>query len=121
MHTTYLRQLPAVDEILRTPQVQTWMAQFSRRLVTAAVRQALQHHRQRILQASDPAALEAIPVTLPTILAQISAYLTESQMYRLQRLINATGVIVMNRHCKACFPQCSPCSPGTNPQPLCLI
>ena len=94
MHTAYLRQLPAVDEILRAPQVQTWMVQFSRRVVTAAVRQALQQYRQLILQTTDLTMLEASPLTLPTILAQVEAQLTQSQEYRLQRVINATGVIV---------------------------
>jgi L-seryl-tRNA(Ser) seleniumtransferase len=70
------------------------MVQFSRRVVTAAVRQTLQQYRQLILQTTDLQALEASPLTLPTILAQVEAQLTQSQEYRLRRVINATGVIV---------------------------
>jgi L-seryl-tRNA(Ser) seleniumtransferase len=94
VHTAYLRQLPAVDEILRTPQVQMWIAQFSRSVVTAAVRQTLQECRRLILQTTDPAALDTLPVTLPTLLSHLDAQLAKTRAYRLQRLINATGVIV---------------------------
>ena len=94
VRTAYLRKLPAVDEILRAPQVQLWIAQFSRRVVTAAVRQALQHCRQQILHTPDVAALDVMPVTLSTILAQVDEQLRKTQAYRLQRVINATGVIV---------------------------
>jgi L-seryl-tRNA(Ser) seleniumtransferase len=67
---------------------------LSRRVVTAAVRQALQQCRQLILQTTDLTMLQTSPLTLPTILAQVEAQLTKSQEYRLQRVINATGVIV---------------------------
>jgi L-seryl-tRNA(Ser) seleniumtransferase len=94
VHTTYLRQLPAVDEVLRHPQVQTWLTHLPRATVTAAVRQVLQRCRQTILQTTDMAALEASVRLLPVILPQIQAELEKAQAYRLQRLINATGVIV---------------------------
>jgi L-seryl-tRNA(Ser) seleniumtransferase len=93
-HTTYLRQLPAVDEVLRHPQVQTWLTQMPRATVTAAVRHVLQTCRQTLLQATDASVLETLPLTLSTLLPQIREQLAKTQAYRLQRLINATGVIV---------------------------
>jgi L-seryl-tRNA(Ser) seleniumtransferase len=92
--TTYLRQLPAVDEFLRHAQVQAWMAQFSRAVVTEAVRHVLRTCRQTILQTSEAAALEALPLTLPALLPQIHDVLMHTQAYSLRRVINATGVIV---------------------------
>lgn len=71
-----------------------WIAQFSRSVVTAAVRQTLQECRRLILQTTDPAALDPFPMTLPSLLSHIDAQLAKTRAYRLQRLINATGVIV---------------------------
>jgi L-seryl-tRNA(Ser) seleniumtransferase len=94
VHTAYLRRLPAVDEILRHDQVQTWIEQFSRHAVTAEVRQVLDTYRQQILQTTDTAVLDALPMDLDTIAQHIHAQLASSQAYRLQRVINATGVVI---------------------------
>ena len=94
MHTTYFRKLPSVDVVLRSPEAQLWMAQTSRAVVTEAVRAVLATARQAILQATDEAALETLPLLLPAVLEQVQAQLQAQQMYHLRRLINATGVIV---------------------------
>ena len=94
VHLPYLRRLPAVDELLRTPQAQFWQARVPRHLVTNAVRQALQVTRRRILQTAEEAALTALPVDAAAILSQVEAILHAAQGRELQPLINATGVIV---------------------------
>lgn len=94
IHTTYLRQLPAVDEILRHQDVQDWIAHFSRQAVTEGIRHVLEQCRQQILQTSSAAALNALPLSLEAILVQLHSTLDQHQGYRLQRLINATGVIL---------------------------
>src|SRR4030095_4453055 len=94
MHTVYCRKLPRVDEVLRSPEAQLWMAQFSRAVVTEAVREVLATARQAILQATDEAALETLPLLLPAVLQQVQERLQAQQRYHLRRLINATGVIV---------------------------
>ncbi len=94
IHTAYFRKLPSVDEVLRSPEAQFWVAQFSRAVVTEAVREVLATARQAILQATDEAALETLPLQLPTVLQQVQARLQAQQTYHLRRLINATGVIV---------------------------
>ena len=38
IHTTYFRKLPSVDEVLRSPEAQLWVAQSSRAVVAEAVR-----------------------------------------------------------------------------------
>jgi L-seryl-tRNA(Ser) seleniumtransferase len=83
-----------VDEVLRSPEAQLWVAQFSRAVVTDAVREVLGTARQAILQATDEAALETLPLLLPAVLQQVQAHLQAQQTYHLRRLINATGVIV---------------------------
>src|SRR5215471_5922134 len=94
VHTTYFRKLPSVDEVLRSPEVQAWIAQSSRTVVTEAVRQVLATARQAILHAADEAVLAALPLDLVALLPQIQARLQAQQTYHLRRLINATGVIV---------------------------
>ncbi len=94
VHTTYLRQLPAVDEILRHDQVQAWIEQFSHQAVTAEVRQVLDTYRQQILQTTDTAVLDALPMDLDTIAQHIHIQLASHQAYRLQRVINGTGVVI---------------------------
>jgi L-seryl-tRNA(Ser) seleniumtransferase len=63
-------------------------------VVTEAVRAVLATSRQAILQATDEAALETLPLLLPAVLEQVQTQLQARQMYHLRRLINATGVIV---------------------------
>ena len=94
IHTSYFRKLPSVDEVLRSPAAQLWVAQFSRAVVTEAVREVLATARQAILQATDEAALETLPLLLPAVLQQVQERLQAQQTYHLRRLINATGVIV---------------------------
>ena len=94
VHTAYLRRLPAVDEILRHDQVQTWIEQFSRNAVTAEVRHVLDAYRQQILQTTDTAVLDALPIDLDTIAQHIHVQLASSQAYQLRRVINATGVVL---------------------------
>lgn len=93
-HTAYLRQLPAVDEILRDAEAEPWITQYARSTVTTAIRQVLQSYRQTILQATDTAVLETLLLTPPVILQQVHTLLTTMQAYHLQRVINATGVII---------------------------
>jgi L-seryl-tRNA(Ser) seleniumtransferase len=94
IHTAYFRKLPSVDEVLRSPEAQLWVAQSSRAVVTEAVRAVLAAARQAILQATDEVALGTLPLLLPAILGQVQAHLQARQTYHLRRLINATGVIV---------------------------
>ena len=58
------------------------------------MREVLAAARQAILQATDEAALETLPLLLPAVLQQVQAHLQAQQTYHLRRLINATGVIV---------------------------
>ena len=94
LHLPYLRQLPAVDDLLRTPQAQHWQDQFPRHTVTQAVRQALDAIRGRILQTTDETALAALPVGAAATLLQAGDILRATAGAELQPLINATGVIV---------------------------
>ncbi|MEE8301181.1 MAG: L-seryl-tRNA(Sec) selenium transferase [Candidatus Tectomicrobia bacterium] len=93
-HIAYLRQLPAVDEVLRDAETQPWVSDFPRTTITTVVRDVLETARQTIIQATDAGSLDTLHLELPAILAQVRDRLTETQGYRLRRVINATGVII---------------------------
>ena len=73
LHSTYLRQLPAVDEVIREAATRPWITQYARRAVTDAVRHVLQTLRQAILQTVAPDVLEALPLALPAIVQQVGS------------------------------------------------
>jgi L-seryl-tRNA(Ser) seleniumtransferase len=83
-----------VDEVLRDAETQPWVADFSRTRITTAVRDVLETARQTVIQATDAGSLDTLHLELPAILAQVRDRLTETQGYRLRRVINATGVII---------------------------
>src|SRR5262245_13007802 len=83
VHTAYFRKLPSVDEVLRSPEAQLWVVQSSRAVVTEAVREVLAATRQAILQATDEAALETLPLLLPAVLQQVQTRLQAQQTYHL--------------------------------------
>lgn len=94
VHLPYLRRLPAVDDLLRTPQAKRWQDQFPRHVVTQAVREAVDTARRRILQTTDESALTSLPIGADAVLSRAEAILQAAQGSELQPLINATGVIV---------------------------
>jgi L-seryl-tRNA(Ser) seleniumtransferase len=94
IQTNYLRRLPAVDKILRHQDIQPWLDRFSRRLVTAEARQALQTYREKILRSTEAAVLETIRFDLDDIVQHVHTRLARHEGYQLQRLINATGVVL---------------------------
>ncbi len=94
LHADYLRQLPAVDTILRHENVQSWMDEFSHQAVAVEVRQVLDTFRQQILGTPDTASLDALALDLDTVLQHLHTQLTGQQGYQLQPVINATGVVL---------------------------
>ena len=52
-HIAYLRQLPAVDEVLRDAETQPWVADFPRTTITTAVREVLETARQTIIHSRE--------------------------------------------------------------------
>lgn len=81
-----LRELPSVDEVMRSPQIAALEAQYPHDLLIDCVRQAIERQRTVIL-AGRPARDGKIPGIARDILA-------ETVRQRLVRLINATGIII---------------------------
>ena len=83
-----LRNLPSVDEVLARPAVRALEVRVGRAAVKAAVRQAIAAARERILSGAVNGSGELVPDQEVVSRAQREA------APRLQRVINATGVVL---------------------------
>jgi len=95
-----LRQLPSVEDVLRSPDGVALLSDHPRWAVVAAARAEIAHRRAELLRAesphevdspaapSDP--LEIAPILRPALAARVTAFLRPS----LRRVINATGVVL---------------------------
>jgi L-seryl-tRNA(Ser) seleniumtransferase len=83
-----LRQIPKVDELLKEPALLSLLQEHPRHLVVDAVRAAIAHLRQQILEGS----IEEISIEKLT--EQTRCYILNKQERHLKRVINGTGIIV---------------------------
>ena len=88
MIPTLLRQIPKVDELLKTPEIELLLETYSRRLVLDAVREALRILRRDILDG------HCETISHKELLITIKTFLEKRQERHLQRVINGTGIIV---------------------------
>ncbi|HWX91320.1 MAG TPA: L-seryl-tRNA(Sec) selenium transferase [Terriglobales bacterium] len=86
------RKLPSVDELLRTPELATLLAQESRSAVTDAARSVVDRLRQEISSGSlQPSGVDAAVAGLT---AATERQLRRATAFSLRPVINATGVIL---------------------------
>ncbi len=93
-----LRELPAVDRLLREPVLINKMQHLPRRLVLQAAQETISAYRQRLSGyaglAHPPESAVHIDLS-PSILAEEAAYLAEKKAgMNLKALINATGIVI---------------------------
>ena len=92
-----LRQLPAVDEILKQDRMKQWLETCPRVLVLEAIRTAIDARRKAILHAAGKGASRKIDDALFSIegvLNHAGTILQELLKPSLRPVINATGVVV---------------------------
>ncbi len=89
----FLRKIPSVDELLRTPEIKELCTRFPRAAVISAVQRALAETRRTLLSLADSAAAEG-GVSLTAIQRAVTAHLQKINIPSLRRVINATGVVV---------------------------
>ncbi|MHB8067274.1 MAG: L-seryl-tRNA(Sec) selenium transferase [Desulfobaccales bacterium] len=87
-----LRQLPAVDELLRHPHLADALAALPRSLAVAVIRDRLGIQRQRL--AAAPAETLPPEFDLTGFLAEVAQALAAAAQSSLRPVINATGVII---------------------------
>ena len=87
-----MRRVPSVDAVLREPELETLAAEHGRKMVTDAVRDAMEEIRRQLLAQSMPDADEA------TILRQVVAAARRRIEFLIRpyycRAVNATGIIL---------------------------
>jgi L-seryl-tRNA(Ser) seleniumtransferase len=83
-----LNKLPAVDEVLKSPEGKVWLSNHPRRYVTQAIREAIEQRRRTILKDKKTG------VTLKSIAPDIETRLNELTAFSLRKIINATGIVV---------------------------
>lgn len=88
-----LRKLPSVDELLKRPDLQHLILEFSRSIVVQAVQLLLEERRKNILALIDTSRPEIL-TTHDITLSEIENKVTELIQPSLKRVINATGIIV---------------------------
>jgi L-seryl-tRNA(Ser) seleniumtransferase len=86
-----LRTLPSVDEVLRAVDGRPATA---RARVVEAVRTVLAERRRAVLAAGSLEELNTLTVEIPALLPRIHAALDAAAAWRLDRVINATGVVL---------------------------
>lgn len=82
-----LRDLPSVDALLQSPQVQEWIAEYGRPLTLEALRASLHHARQHY---RDQARLPSPAELLEKALRMLENWTTPT----LEPVINAAGVVL---------------------------
>jgi len=82
-----LRQLPSVEELLSTPQLQKRIEQVSHVIVTTSCREVLSKLRETILNG------DLVP-KLDDIIEKVEETLESRFSFSLQKVINGTGVIL---------------------------
>jgi L-seryl-tRNA(Ser) seleniumtransferase len=87
-----LRQLPAVDELLRALQLQSFLSGLSRPFAAEVIRHAVTSARQEILAA--PADHLPQEFDRESFLRTVAGALESARRPSLTRVINATGVII---------------------------
>lgn len=85
----YLRNLPAVHELLQHPRLQGYLKNFSKDLIVEAIRLILNQKREEILQSALP------PQIAPEdLIPLIEKEITRTACPHLRPVINATGVVL---------------------------
>jgi len=90
----YLRALPAVDELLRHPQSQARLKIYSKALVIASIRRALERKRQAILRSASEQEAGTVEMVQEHLLAAVEEELAAATRPSLRPVINATGVVL---------------------------
>jgi len=84
-----LAELPSVDEILKSPKGQKWLAAYPRRYVLQAIREIVEHNRQAIIKG------ETTGVSVEQdVLPEIEIKIERLSAFSLKSVINATGVVI---------------------------
>ncbi|RPJ08517.1 MAG: L-seryl-tRNA(Sec) selenium transferase, partial [Deltaproteobacteria bacterium] len=89
-----LRKIPSVDEILSRPEVFGLLETFPRTVVVEAIRSSLKGLREDLLRQEEPLEAEESFFSMDRLFPLFQKELQRQTRPRLQRVINATGVVI---------------------------
>jgi L-seryl-tRNA(Ser) seleniumtransferase len=87
-----LRQIPSVDELLKTERIEEAIRRSPRNLVLESIRQVLDEKRKRLLNKRENE--HAVSLEIPHIVELVLERLDALSEYTLQPVINGSGVII---------------------------
>jgi L-seryl-tRNA(Ser) seleniumtransferase len=90
----YLSQIPNVDHILSKPEMVQLRTRYPKGIILEAVRRGLDHLRQTIINARDPAKLDQSIFSFERLLPRFVEEIGNQVNPSLRRVINATGVVI---------------------------
>lgn len=104
MNQKFLRQLPAVDELLSRPEITELMSSQSRAVVVMAIREVLDEQRLRII-ATSGAELDSLDLSVVILVDLIRSKVEALLAPRLRRVVNATGVVIHTNLGRSILPE----------------
>lgn len=96
-----LRQLPGIDSLLGRADHDPASRQIPKSVMAKAVRETVDSERQRILSATDD--MDPAQVSETRLLQKALARAVQLQEYKLQRVINATGIVIHTNLGRSCL------------------
>lgn len=91
----YLRELPAVDRLLREPPLMELLENMPRRVVLAAAQETVERYREKLRSAAaNRLDLSKLDLSPGTLAAEAAAAAAAAGRQSLRPVINATGIIL---------------------------
>jgi len=89
----YLKKIPSIDAVMRTPEVDALCREFSRSLVIKAVRQTLNDRRMKIISSEEKSIGKDYAITEISI-NELRKIIGDILRPSFRNVVNATGIIV---------------------------
>lgn len=94
-----LASLPSVDEVLKSPKGLEWQQAFPRRSVLRAIRETIEQRRQAVRAGGGRG------LSPEDLLTDIQARVEKLSSFRLQPVINATGIVIHTNLGRSALPE----------------
>jgi len=101
-----LRSIPSVERILESRQVKELLQRYSRTVVLKSIQKKLEKMRKELLDAREPAT-EIAPLTVEAIACALEEEIISCATPHLERVINATGIILHTNLGRSLLPEAS--------------
>lgn len=84
-----VKDLPSVDEVLKSPCSEAWLRDYPRRYVLQSIREVIDRKRKLILEG-----METPSLSISSLAPEIDSMVKHLCSYSLMPVINATGIVV---------------------------